>query len=373
MKVPFVDMARLHASTRGELLAAFERVLDSGAFVQGPEVEALEHELAADFGVKHALAVQSGTSALHLALVACGVGPGDEVITVANTFIATAEAISMAGAKPVFVDIDPLTMNMDPAGAARAITARTRAIVPVHLYGRMAPMDAIMAIASDHGLRVIEDACQAHGAVADSRHAGTIGDAGCFSFYPTKNVGTVGEGGMVVTNDDAVAERIASLRNHGQTARHHHVEPGYNYRMPELQAAALRVFLPHIREWNAARVRAAKRYNEALEGSVVAPPRDAEGTGSHVYHLYVVETAERERMQHFLGERGIATAIHYPTPIHLQPAYASEATPPGSLPHTERAVGGILSLPMHPSISDPEIDAVCAAVRAFQSIKGVPA
>ncbi|MCC7362928.1 MAG: DegT/DnrJ/EryC1/StrS family aminotransferase [Dehalococcoidia bacterium] len=359
-------MARLHAGTKAELLAAFERVLDSGAFVQGHEVEAFEHEFAAAYGTPHALAVNSGTAALHLALQACGVGPGDEVVTVANTFIATAEAISLVGATPVFADIEPGGFNLDPDDFAAKITSRTRAVIVVHLYGRVAQMDRIVAIAREHGLRVIEDACQAHGSAVDGRRAGTFGDAGCFSFYPTKNVGTVGEGGLVITADDAIAARVASLRNHGQADRHVHVEPGYNYRMPELQAAALRVLVPHLEAWNAARIRAAAWYREELAGTSVALP--VEGTaGGHVYHLYVVRHSRRAELQQFLGSRGIASAIHYPTPVHLQPAYASERHGPGSLPRTEAAVREILSLPMHPSITREEVAAVAAAIREFDA------
>lgn len=364
MKVPFVDMARLHAGTKQELMAAFERVLDSGAFVQGHEVESFEREFGATCGADQALAVNSGTAALHLALQACGIGPGDEVITVANTFIATAEAISLVGATPVFADIEEGGFNLDPADFERKITPRTRAVIVVHLYGRLAAMDRIMPIAQGHGLKVIEDACQAHGAALGGRSAGTFGDAGCFSFYPTKNVGTVGEGGMVVTSDDAIAARVASLRNHGQTERHHHVEPGYNYRMPELQAAALRVLAPRLEAWNAARVAAAGWYAEGLSGAGVELPAAGPG-GGHVYHLYVVRSRQRDTLQRFLSERGIATAIHYPTPVHLQPAYASERHGPGELPRTEIAAGEILSLPMHPSITRQEVAAVCEAVHAF--------
>ncbi|MGE5597690.1 MAG: DegT/DnrJ/EryC1/StrS family aminotransferase, partial [Hyphomicrobiales bacterium] len=246
---------------------------------------------------------------------------------------------------------------------------KTRAIIVVHLYGRVADMPRLAAIAREHNLKLIEDACQAHGAVQDGKRAGTIGDVGCLSFYPTKNVGTVGEGGMVLTSNDAIAERVASLRNHGQRERHHHVEPGYNYRMPELQAAALRALIPHLEEWNGGRVRAAGWYREGLAGTSVAVPA-AGPAGEHVYHLYVVRSTRRDELQRFLGERGIGTAIHYPVPIHLQPAYASERHGPGSLPRTEEAVDDILSLPMHPNITREEVGAVCAAIREFDATKG---
>lgn len=364
MKVPFVDMARLHAGTREEMLAAFARVLDSGGFVQGREVEAFETEFAARYGVAHALAVSNGTAALHLALAARGIGPGDEVITTANTFIATAEAITMAGATPVFADIEEGGYNLDPTELERLITPRTKAVIPVHLYGQVAAMDRIFSVAREHGLVVIEDACQAHGAQLDGRRAGTFADAGCLSFYPTKNLGTVGEGGMVLTNDAEAARLVRMLRDHGQAAKHQHVVPGYNYRIPELQAAALRVLLPHLDDWNAARIEAANWYHAGLAGLPLTLP-DLPGDGSHVYHLFVVRVPDREKLQAALAGEGIATAIHYPTPIHRQPAYANLRTSP--LPRTEAAVAEILSLPFHPHITREEVAAVCDAIRRFSA------
>lgn len=363
MSVPFVDIRRLHEDTRAQLLDAFARVVDSGGYVQGVEVEAFEREFAQSYGARHALAVNNGTAALHLALVAAGVKAGDEVITVANTFIATAEAITLAGATPVFADIDPGSFTIDPADVERRITPRTSAIIAVHLYGRMARMDALCAIARRHRLALIEDACQAHGATFEGRPAGTIGDVGCLSFYPTKNLGTVGEGGMVLTADPAIAARVASLRDHGQTTRYHHAEPGYNYRLPELQAAALRVFLPKLGEWNARRIATAGQYRRGLRGSSVRTPESGP-PGSHVYHLYVVRSRERDRLKARLADASIGAAIHYPIPIHLQPAYGSESMGPGSLPHTEAAAAEILSLPMHPQITSEEIEAVCNAIHA---------
>ena len=360
MNVPFVDMQRLHAETRDEVLAAFARVLDSGGFVQGPEVEAFEREFAAAYGTPHAVAVNSGTAALHIALEAAGVGAGDEVITVANTFIATAEAITLARATPVFADIEPGGFNIDPTDAERRITSRTKAMIPVHLYGQVAAMGRLREIASRHGLVLIEDACQAHGAVLDGKTAGTIGDIGCLSFYPTKNVGTIGEGGMLLTADPATAEKARSLRNHGQGARHEHLVPGYNYRMPELQAAALRVLAPHLDQWNRARRQAAEWYRAELIDTPVELP--AEGPpGSHVYHLFVIRAAERDTLQAKLAAAGIATAIHYPTAIHQQPAY--RAFSPGVLPRTESAVAEILSLPFHPFITREEVTADATAIR----------
>lgn len=365
MSVPFVDINRLHSSLRYELMVAFARVVDSGGYVQGAEVHALEDEFADSYGPSRALAVNSGTSALHLALKACGVGPGDEVITTANTFIATAEAISLCGATPVFADIAPGGFNIDPLDVERRVTSRTKAVIAVHLYGHIAPMAALQRIANEHNLKLIEDACQAHGAVQDGRAAGTIGDIGCLSFYPTKNLGTVGEGGMVLTDDPSLAAKMTELRDHGQVSRHHHVEPGFNYRMPELQAAALRTFLPHLRFWNDGRVRAARMYDRLLAGSAVVHPAQG-GAGEHVYHLYVIRAEDRAGLKEHLDAKGIATAVHYPTPIHLQPAYADAGSGPGSLPQTEEAVSQILSLPMHPHLTESEIVQVCEAIRSFR-------
>ncbi|MGH2633307.1 MAG: DegT/DnrJ/EryC1/StrS family aminotransferase [Tepidiformaceae bacterium] len=381
VRVPFVDMGRLHGPLRQELLAAFARVLDSGGYVQGAEVEAFEAEFGRQYGTSaastgsapagfagnapsSALAVNSGTAALHLVLEAFGVGAGDTVITVANTFIATAEAITLAGATPVFADIEEDGFNIDPADAERRITPRSRAILAVHLYGQVADMGQLAEVCHRNNLLLIEDACQAHGAVLDGRPAGTIGDAGCLSFYPTKNVGTIGEGGMVLTVDRRAAARVRSLRDHGQGHRHEHLVPGYNYRMPELQAAALRVLAPHLEAWNEARARAAQWYEEGLAGLPVVPPA-APGGAEHVYHLYVIRAPERDALQAELRAQGIQTAIHYPTPIHLQPAYLEFGGGPGSLPNTEAAVAEILSLPFHPNIRRDEVDAVCEAILRF--------
>ncbi|MFN8032425.1 MAG: DegT/DnrJ/EryC1/StrS family aminotransferase [Mycobacterium sp.] len=364
MTVPFVDTRRLLADERAEILSAFARVLDSGVFVQGPEVEALEAEFALQYGTPFAVAVNSGTAALHLALQAHGIGAGDEVILPGNTFIATAEAVTLAGATPVFADIEADGFNIDPDDAVRRITSRTKAIVAVHLYGQLAQLDRLTEICSRHNLTLIEDACQAHGARADGRVAGTFGAAGCLSFYPTKNVGAIGEGGMLLTADAAIAERARSLRNHGQGARYEHLEPGYNYRMSELQAAALRVVGPQLEKWNQARRRAADWYRNGLTGSGVLPPAP---DASHVYHLFVVRSGQRDALQTSLSAAGIQTAIHYPTPVHLQKAYRAFGDGLGSLPHTEAAASEILSLPMHPKITRDEVDAVCAAVKNSES------
>jgi dTDP-4-amino-4,6-dideoxygalactose transaminase len=359
--VPFVDVRALYGECRNELIEAFTRVLDSGAYVAGREVSAFEDEFKAAYPARHALAVSNGTAALHLALLAIGAGPGDEVILPANTFIATAEAISMTGARPVFADIESDGFNIDPASVARCVTPRTKAIVAVHLYGRVANLPELSRIARANRISLIEDACQAHGAILQGRPAGTIGDIGCLSFYPTKNLGTVGEGGMVLTANASIAARVASLRDHGQTSRHVHAEPGYNYRMPELQAAALRVLLPHLNEWNERRRFAALAYNNGLANAGVELPAPGDPR-SHVYHLYVVRSTQRDELQRLLAARGIGTAIHYPTPIHRQPAYA-DADPDACLRRTETAVAEILSLPMHPRLTPADVAEVCCAVR----------
>ena len=373
MNVPFVDIARLHRPLRSQFLAAFARVVDSGGYVQGAEVGALEAEFAALYPGTEAIAVSNGTAALHLSLVAAGIRPGDEVITVANTFIATAEAISMAGAIPVFADIARDGFLVDPGDVERRITPRTRAIVAVHLYGEIADMPRLRGIAERHGLRLIEDACQALGARQGGRAAGTLADAGCLSFYPTKNIGTVGEGGMVLTADPAIAARVRSLRDHGQRGRHVHLEPGFNCRMPELQAAALRVMLPHLDEWNERRQGAARRYRQLLGTLACSLPSNGTPGSSHVYHLYVIRSSNRTALRDHLESEGIGTAIHYPTPIHLQPAYRSCGNGPGSLPNTERAVSQILSLPMHPQITDDELAAVAQAIQRFQPARATEA
>lgn len=364
MNVPFVDMKRLHEPLRPQLLEAFARVLDSGSYVQGSEVAQFEEEFAATIGGgERAIAVSNGTTALHLALLAVGVGPGDEVITVANTFFATAEAVTAVGATPVFADIEPGGYNIDPSEIEQLITPRTKAVIPVHLYGELANMPAILEIARRHNLRVIEDACQAHGARAWNRLAGTFGDAGCFSFYPTKNLGAVGEGGMVITRDADIAASVRTLRDHGQATKHDHRVAAFNFRMSELQAAGLRLALDELAGWNQLRHEAAHRYFLGLRDSDLVLPRNA--TDEHVYHLFVVRTPRRDALRSFLGARGIATAIHYPVPIHLQNAYAHLNMSVGSLPHTEKSVDEILSLPFHPRITSQEIDYVCEMIDDF--------
>jgi dTDP-4-amino-4,6-dideoxygalactose transaminase len=359
--IPFVDLRAQYSGIKTEIGAAIAHVLETGQFVLGEEVETFEREFAASCGAAHGVAVNTGTSALHLALLAAGIGPGDEVITVPFTFIATAAAISYTGARPVFVDIDGKTLTMDVNQIVRAITPRTKAILPVHLYGQAADMDPILDIAAQFGLAVIEDACQAHQATYKARPVGGIGRAGCFSFYPGKNLGAYGEGGMLVTNDPAVARQAKMQRDWGQEKKYHHVLKGFNYRMEGLQGAILRVKLRHLPAWTEARRFHAEAYNDRLRHSGVTLPFEAP-YARHVYHIYAVRVADRAGLQRTLQANGIATGIHYPVPVHLQPAFAELGYGPGDFPESERAANEVLSLPMFPELSDTEIDMVSAAI-----------
>jgi dTDP-4-amino-4,6-dideoxygalactose transaminase len=359
--IPFLDLKAQYQSIRGDLNAAVLGVLESSQFILGDEVAAFEREFAAYCGVGHAVGLNSGTSALHLALLATGIGQGDEVITTPMTFIATVAAIVYAGATPVFVDIDPLTGNIDPDQIDRAVTARTKAILPVHLHGLMADMDPIVALADAHGLVMIEDAAQAHGAEYKGRRAGSIGDLGCFSFYPGKNLGACGEGGAVVTNDARLAKSIRMLRDWGQASKYDHVMKGYNYRMEGIQGAVLAVKLRHIEAWTEARRRHADHYDALLTGSGIGTPASMAGS-RYVYHVYAVRLRNRDAMQQRLARAGIATSIHYPVPVHLQPAYADLGHGPGDFPHAERFAAETLSLPMFPELADEQIECVCAAL-----------
>lgn len=364
-QVPFLDLAAEVAATRTEVQAAIDRVLTRGWFVLGPEVEAFEHELAAYVGAQHGVGVASGTDALHLALRACGIGPGDEVITVPNTAVATVAAIEMAGARPVFADIDPVTMNMAPGSAAAAITPRTRALLPVHLYGQTADLHPLLEVARDHGLRLIEDACQAHGALHRGRPVGGIGDIGCFSFYPTKNLGGYGDGGMAVTSDPHLAERLRLLRAYGWAERDRSVIRGVNSRLDEMQAAILRVKLTHLDTWTTTRRALAGRYQHALATAEwLTLPGDV-SYGRHVYHLFVVRTTQRDAFRQHLADRGIGTLVHYPTPIYLQDAYRDLGLTQGACPAAEQAAAQIVSLPLHPHLSEAEAGLVTEAVLAF--------
>ena len=374
MRVPFLDLRAQHDPIRAELLAAINEVIDSSAFAGGPFVARFEEDFAAFCKTAHAVGVGNGTDALWLALLALGVGPGDEVITVPNSFMATAEAISYCGATPVFVDVDEKTYTLDPARLEAAITPRTKAVIPVHLYGQMADMDSIMEIAGRHGLFVIEDACQAHGAEYKGRRAGSIGHAGAFSFYPGKNLGALGEAGAVTTNDPALADRVKCLREHGQSKKYLHSHIGWNARMDGIQAAALRIKLKKLESGNAARRTHAAHYDQLFAGiEGVVAPTVASGRTS-VFHLYVVRVADRDRILAALGQRGIACGIHYPKPIHLQAAYARLGLGPGSFKVAERQSGELLSLPMFPELTPAQIETVAAELKSLlPQLKGAEA
>jgi dTDP-4-amino-4,6-dideoxygalactose transaminase len=362
--VPFVDLKAAYSRLQPEIDAAVGRVMAGGWYILGPEVEAFETEFAAYLGVDQTVGVASGTDAVLLALRACGVAPGDEVITVSHTAVATVAAIELCGATPRLVDIDPVAFTMAPAALAAAITSRTRAVIPVHLYGHPADMDAIGAIGREHNLIVIEDCAQAHGARYQGRVVGTMGAAAAFSFYPTKNLGAIGDGGAVVTNRPDVAERLRLLRQYGWRERYVSDVPGLNSRLDELQAAILRVRLRHLDEENAARRRLASIYDAALTGLPVAIPRERQGD-CDVYHLYVVSAERRNALKTYLQNRGIMTAIHYPIPVHRQPAYHRLGYGHGSLPATDEAAQSILSLPMYPDLPEESAIAVAAAIGDF--------
>ena len=366
--IPFVDLKAQYASIKSEVNAAIQGVLDSCQFTLGPEVAAFEEEFAAYSQAAHGIGVNTGTSALHLALLAANIGPGDEVITVPFTFVASVSAICYTGATPVLIDIDPRSFTMDVTKIEAAITPKTKAILPVHLYGQCADMDPILEIAKRHGLVVIEDAAQAHGAEYKGRRAGSMGDMGCFSFYPGKNLGAYGEGGMVVTNSAAYTRTIRMLRDWGAEKKYHHVLKGYNFRLEGIQGAVLRVKLRHLEAWTEARRRIAARYDRQLAGSGVPTPA-AMSYARHVYHVYAIRTAERQAWQEALTARGIQSGIHYPIPVHLLPAFADLGYKAGQFPHTERAANEVLSLPMFAELSDAQCDEVCRAVREIASAR----
>jgi len=366
LQVPFVDLAAQYAAISGEVVEAMARVLTDTDFILGQDVELLEREFAEYCEADYAVGLDSGTSALELALRACGIGPGDEVITAANTFIATALAISYTGATPVMVDIDPDTYNLDPALLEKAITKQTKAIIPVHLYGQPADMDPILGIAHEHDLRVIEDACQAHGARYKGRRVGSLGHVAAFSFYPAKNLGGYGDGGMVVTNDKKLAESIKMMRNYGQREKYTHVLRGYNRRLDTLQAAVLRVKLRHLDTWNEERRQHAQRYQQHLSGTPFVTPVEAE-YGEPVYHLYVIRTQDRDGLRSYLQQQGVSTGIHYPIPIHLQEAYQDLGYSQGSFPVTEEYAGQLLSLPMYAELTPNLIRHVSEALKAART------
>lgn len=357
--IPFNDLKAVHALVADEIHVATRRVIDSGWYILGPEVEAFEAEFAAWHQVAHAVGVASGTDAIELALRAGGVGPGDEVITVSHTAVPTVCAIERAGAQPVLVDIDPATYTISPQAAEAAITPRTKAIIPVHLYGQPADMTALADLAQRHNLLLIEDCAQAHGARHDGRLVGTIGHMGAFSFYPTKNLGAYGDGGAVITNDAQFAARLKLLRNYGQSKRYVNVERGVNSRLDEMQAAILRVKLAHLDEHNGLRRELAAVYNQHLEGMIL--PIQRAGT-EHVYHLYVVRHPQRDHIMDTVAGQGIGTLIHYPIAVHQQEAYADLGYREGSLPVTEQIVREIVSLPLYPGLNKGHIEAVVQAV-----------
>jgi dTDP-4-amino-4,6-dideoxygalactose transaminase len=359
--IPFLDLQAQYASIKTDIQAAVNKVFETGQFVLGDEVAAFESEFAHYVGADQGIAVNTGTSALHLALLAAGVGPGDEVITVPFTFVATVAAIGYTGARPVFVDIDPKSLTLDVAQLEAAITPRTKAVVPVHLYGQSADMDPLLAIARKHGLIVIEDACQAHGAEYNGRRVGSMGDLGCFSFYPGKNLGACGEGGIVVTSNPKYAETMRMLRDWGQSKKYHHVLRGYNYRMEGLQGAILRVKLRHLDAWTDSRRSRAAEYNRFLRESEVERPQEMP-YARHVYHIYAVRTRDRVELQRTLQSYGVQTGIHYPIPVHLQEAWRDLGYVAGDFPHSERAANEVLSLPMYPELSNIQVEFVSAAV-----------
>ena len=359
MKVPFLNLQLHHQPMREQLDAAIAAVVDSGAFAGGPFVAKFEQDFATYCGAPYAVGVGNGTDALWLSLLALGVGPGDEVITVPSTFMATAEAISYCGARPVFVDIEDRTYTLDPALLAAAITPRTKAIIPVHLFGQMADMQAILAIANRHGIPVIEDACQAHGAWQNGRTAGTLGVAGCFSFYPGKNLGAFGEAGAIVTSDADFKRRVEILRDHGQAKKYFHSLIGWNARMDGIQGAVLRVKLKHLTAANDRRRAHAHRYRDLLADLPAVTPVETPGN-LHVYHIYAIRVADRDRVLEALTRAGIGCGIHYPVPIHLQEAYRPLGYGPGSFPVSERCAREFLSLPMFPELTREQIQTVAA-------------
>jgi dTDP-4-amino-4,6-dideoxygalactose transaminase len=360
-RIPLLDLRAEYHELKSEIDAAVGRVLESGQFILGPEVTALEEEFASFCHVKHAIGANSGTSALHLALLGAGIEPGDEVITVPFTFYATAAAIGYVGAVPVYVDIDPRTLNLDVTRLEAAITQRTRAILPVHLYGQPADMDPILEIARRHKLVVIEDVAQAHGAEYKGRRAGGIGDIGCFSFYPTKNLGAAGEGGMVTTNNSEYAGTIAMLRNWGEEHRYYPVLKGYNYRLPAIQAAMLRVKLRRLYLWTETRRNLAGEYDCLLEDADVMRPVSP-ADARHVYCLYTIQADDRDRLQKELENAGIQTAVHYPLPIHLMPAYADARYKAGDFPVAEACARRVLSLPLYPQMTKHQVHRVAGEI-----------
>jgi len=367
-QVPFVDLGAQYRTIEGEIGEATSRVIQQSDFILGREVSLFEEEFAAFCEAKYAIGVDSGTSALELALRAYDIGPGDEVITAANSFIASALAISHAGARPILVDVDPSTYTVDVSAIEKAITPRTKAVIPVHLYGHPAHMNPIRELADKHGLVIIEDACQAHGTRYKGRRAGSLGHAAAFSFYPGKNLGAYGDGGIVVTNDRGIARRLEMLRNYGQKEKYQHLFRGYNRRLDTLQAAVLRVKLRYLEKWNAARRWNAVLYHKFLDGCGLLLPGEAPGAES-VWHLYVIRAEQRDALKEHLISRGISASIHYPIPIHVQPAYLDLGYKKGDFPVTESCAHQVLSLPMYAEISQDQIEYVAKTIRNFLSTR----
>jgi dTDP-4-amino-4,6-dideoxygalactose transaminase len=364
--IPFFDATQQYHQLKEEIDAEIASVLRNGRFILGPQVEAFEAEFAAYCGARFAVGLANGTEAIALALAACDIGPGDEVITAANTSVFTALGISMVGARPRLVDIDPWTFTLDPAQLKASITPRTRAIIPVHLYGQPAEMASIMTVARQRSLYIVEDACQAHGAKYREQRVGSIGHLAAFSFYPTKNLGAYGDGGAVVKSDAALAEKLRWLRDGGRVDRYRHVICGYNSRLDEIHATVLRIKLRYLDEWNECRRTLAAHYSKTLEDTSVVIPIEA-SYARHVYHLYVVRSCTRDALHRYLADCGIQTLIHYPIPVHLQPAFAGLGYPSGSFPEAERACDEVLSLPMFPELREEQVDVVCETLKRWSA------
>ncbi len=373
VKVPFVDLRIQYKALRDQMNPAVLGVLERCDFILGGEVERFESGFAAYLGVEHGVGVSSGLDALQLALRALGIGPGDEVVVPANTFVATALAVSSVGAKPVLVDCFRDTYNMDTDQIESVVTSRTRAIIPVHLTGQAADMDAVQKVASKYGLAVVEDAAQAHGTVYRGRKCGSIGQVGCFSFYPGKNLGAYGDGGFVATSDSSLAEKVRMLRNYGQRVKYEHVVKGVNARLDTLQAAVLNVKLPHLDDWNRLRAKHAAKYRDLLQGVGDLRFQRVADFSSHIYHLFIVETVHRDALRQHLQERGIQTGIHYPIPIHLLEAYKDLGYKKGDFPNTELLAERMLSLPMFPELTDAQIEYVVRSIREFFDNKAAQA
>jgi dTDP-4-amino-4,6-dideoxygalactose transaminase len=367
MKVPILEFKSQYRAHQTEFDAAIREVLEASWFILGRQGEAFEREFAAFCGAEHAVGVGSGTEALHLTLLACGVGPGDEVITVPNTAVPTVCAIDFTGATPVFADIDPVAFTMDPADLERRVTPRTKAIVPVHLYGQPAEMEPILSFARARGLKVVDDAAQAHGAACRGQRVGALADATAWSFYPSKNLGAYGDAGAVTTNDPELARRLRMLRNYGEEERYYHTIRGFNSRLDEIQAALLRAKLRHLDAWNDRRRAIAARYGKAIRHPEIRLPTEAPWA-RHVYHLYVVRTPRRDALREHLAAREIGSQIHYPLPVYRQAAYAHLRVPSGACPHAERAAAEVLSLPIYPELTDEQVEAVASAVNEFPRV-----